>query len=401
LNGLGFQALGVQRLFSFVILALCLLILGINRFTVVRDLGTTGGMFMLFLGSYLLIGMPIGVDWSPAGLLARWHEVEILLSAGLIVLASAVGASHLVLAYRLKWPFRWLGIAALTMPATIFLGKFFPDFISNMAPLADVGRMTGFYLNPNEAGSAVCCAAAILFSCLAYDNRRWWCIAGLVASSVAVIWTFSRAAVIIFALLAMLQIFIGGRRGRFAVLLMAVVLVAGIVWYVISASEGAQGLDRNQQTRINMLARIFTGEISDETAGGRFTLAMSGLRHWSESPLFGHGLGGQRYIREGLGSHNTVIRVLGEAGIVPFGLFILFFVVMAREGWRCKVLPIRVLVLGYLIVFFMGCMTNHGDLVRRHHNVMLGLCFGLLAAATQMEQVLSQQARRRMLRAAP
>jgi O-antigen ligase len=396
LNGLGVQALGIQRMFSYMILALCLIILLINRFTVVRDLGKSGWYFMAFLGSYVLIGMPMNIQFDAAGLLDRWHEIEILLSAALIVLACAVGVSHLVLAFRLKWPFRWLGIAALLMPATIFLSKFFPGFIAQMAPLADIGRMTGFYLNPNEAGSALCCAAAILFACLAYDKRRWWCVIGLVACSAAVIWTFSRAAVITLGLLAILQAFIGGRRGRVVVLMMAGVLVAGIVWYVIRAAQGGQGLDPTQQTRINMLARIFGGELSDETTGSRFSLAMNGITHWLESPLIGHGLGGQRYVGESLGSHNTFIRVLGETGILPFGLLMLFFVMTVQEGMRCKVAPIRILVLGFMLVFFLGCMTNHGELVRRHHNVLLGLSFGLLAAAHEMEQVLAQQARRRV-----
>ena len=396
LNGLGVQALGVQRLFSYLILALCLFILFINRFTVVRDLGKTGGMFMLFLASFVLIGMPIGVEFDAGGLLTRWHEIEVLLSAALIVVACSVGVSHLVLAYRLKWPFRWLGLAAITVPASIFLGKYFPDLINQFGSTLEAGRMTGFFVNPNAAGAAVCCAAAILFSCLAYDKRRWWCVAGLVACSVAVIWTFSRAAVIIFALLAMLQIFIGGRRGRLTVLLMAAVLVAGVVGYIVRAAESQKGLDPSQQTRINMLARIFGGELSDETTGSRFTLAKNGIFHWLESPLVGHGLGGQRFIRESLGAHNTFIRILGEAGILPGSLFILFFLVMVHEGWRCRVPPIRILVLGFALVFFLSCMASHGELDSRPKNVMLGICFGLLSAATQMQQVLALQPRRRI-----
>jgi O-antigen ligase len=219
-------------------------------------------------------------------------------------------------------------------------------------------------------------------------------MAGLVASSVAVIWTFSRGSVIIFALLASLQVFIGGRRGRMTVLLMASVLVAGIVWYVVRAAEGERGLDPSQQTRINLLARIFGGELSDETTGSRFTLAFSGIIHWLESPLIGHGLGGQRHIGENLGSHNTFIRTLGETGILPAGLFVLFLAVLVREGWRCRVPPIRILVLGYALVFFLCCMSSHGELESRPKNVMLGICFGLLSAATQMQ--LALQPRRRI-----
>ena len=61
------------------------------------------------------------------------------------------------------------------------------------------------------------------------------------------------------------------------------------------------------------------------------------------------------------------------------------------QGVRCRNPAIRTLVLTYSIVFFFACMTNHGILYHRHHDVMLGICFGLLVAATEIERFVSRR----------
>jgi hypothetical protein len=49
-------------------------------------------------------------------------------------------------------------------------------------------------------------------------------------------------------------------------------------------------------------------------------------------------------------------------------------------GIRCKIPQIRTFVLGYLLLFAVTCLTSNGQLAAREHNLMLGLCFGMIAA---------------------
>jgi len=153
-------------------------------------------------------------------------------------------------------------------------------------------------------------------------------------------------------------------------------------------------LSMSQFRRLTMLTRIFQGDFSSEVTGGRGQIALYALGHWLESPIIGHGLGAQRQIGDHPGPHNTFIRVLGEGGVLPALLFVLFFVVYLRASLRCKVVPVRTIALGYLLLFFLSCLSGHNELVHRYQNVMIGTCFGLLAGAAQLEQVAAQRQRR-------
>jgi O-antigen ligase len=167
-------------------------------------------------------------------------------------------------------------------------------------------------------------------------------------------------------------------------------LAIGTVFLILRiATHHDSGLQADQAKRVNTLALLLSGEISNESTGGRMQYWINGIRQWADSPIWGHGIGTQRRIQNEVmteaGSHNTFLRVLGESGIVPFFLLLIFLWVFFREGQRTKTPYVKTLVLGYFIVMFMSCMTSHNVLTHRHQNAMLGACFGLMAAAREIE----------------
>jgi hypothetical protein len=40
----------------------------------------------------------------------------------------------------------------------------------------------------------------------------------------------------------------------------------------------------------------------------------------------------------------------------------------------------------YWLLLVIACLTSHGVLTRREHNVMMGVCFGMLVAAKAIER---------------
>lgn len=398
LNGLVFQATGKLQAFSYVILALSILTLVFGRFTLLRDLGTSGWAYMTFLGLFIFIGAFVGVTPSAESIAARYQEMRLLLAGVLLTSATAVGVSHFVRGFSFKWGMRWMFLIAWLVPLSVFVGIFFPGIYAYREGIQEAGRHTGFYGNPNEAGMAICISAAAGFACLTYEKRRLICFAGLATAAFAVVLTFSRASILAFGVIAGVQLFALRKQLKVSVLLGVLLVLGGIGVYLARLGTAADDLNRAQFNRLDRLKRIvFQLEFSEETTGGRFKLAMNGVYHWLQSPLIGHGLGGQRRIGEELGAHNSFVRVLGEGGIVPGIAMFAFVFVAAYQAWRCKIAPVRSLALAVVFLFFMSSMTNHGVLQQRYHNIILGIAFGMLSTAKHFEKLGLPAARVRRL----
>jgi O-antigen ligase len=403
LNALGMMALGSEQLFSYGILALCLFILLVYQFNVPSAIGKVGKAFYLYMAVFLLIAVPNNVGNDPMEIYNRLLEIRMNLSSALVVAACAVGTYGIARAYSPKSALRLLGLVALLVPAAVYVGALFPGIYRFREAGAETGRFTGFFGNANSAGSALCAAAAIGFACLVAEKRRSLVIAGLVVTALAVMLTFSRGAFLTAFLLAGLQIFISPVLRHKSILLAGVGIVMLMALLVFQAARGgAEKLEKGQQVRASTMAALLKGDLSAQNTGGRFYLAMNGLKHWLESPIIGHGVGGQRRVGEfELGAHNTFIRILGEGGIISGAFMFGFLWVFYREARRCPIPPLRTLALGYLFVFFMACMTSHGVMIHRHHNAMLGITFGMLAAAREIDAALRARALRGGPRPAP
>jgi hypothetical protein len=86
----------------------------------------------------------------------------------------------------------------------------------------------------------------------------------------------------------------------------------------------------------------------------------------------------------GLGPHNTIVLILGESGIIPAAVFIVFLAYWLWEAFRCRVRPVRSLALCLWIVLVMRVMTAHGAVVDKNHALIIGVGLGLLAGAREL-----------------
>jgi O-antigen ligase len=407
LNTVAYNIWGVTQAFSYVILSVCIVLLLKNRLTVYRDLGPSGRFYVLFVATFLLIATPIGLNVDPDGIIGRLQYVRLLLASVLIVFAAAVAVRSIALAYGIKFTLRVLFALAFLVPVTIWISSYFPEFYRvQIGESRNLSRATGSFNNPNEAGVAVCTFASLIFGFMMSDRSKMLTpiltTGALALSAYAILLTASRGAFVIFLVVVMAQIVVSPGFKKFILMFVGGVVVALMVYAVYSMAMLDDTAATGQIERMENLGRVLTGEISDETTGGRFELAMNGIREWAKSPLIGNGLGTQRRVgAANIGPHNTYILIAGESGLIPLVLFVGLLGVMFWQAWRCHVPAIRTFVMSYTIVLAMAALASHGVLHFRDHALIMGTCFGLLAAALEMKAAAQREAGRRPRPALP
>jgi hypothetical protein len=386
MNTVALNLFGAMQVFSNVILVLCVVILLNYRLTVFRDLGPSGKIFLGFVAAHLAIGTLIGLDADQQSLVARWQEVRLILAMTLLVAASAVAARNILLAYGVRFILRMLFLFSLLIPVAVWLSSYYPELYRvEVGRIFDYSRASGTFGNPNEAASATCLVAALVFSFIVIERSKILGIAGLGVCAYAILLTASRGGFVVFAVLAISQIVISPGFSRFLLFAIGGLLIAGILYGVYNISMVSSTADKGLIQRMEDLSRVARGEITDETTGGRFLLAMNGLNAWASSPILGNGLGSQRRVgAANIGPHNQYISIGGEAGVIPLALFVAMLASLFWYGWHCQIPAIRTFSLGCAIVVTLVCLTSHSVLGSREINIMLGICFGLLSGSTDL-----------------
>ena len=176
----------------------------------------------------------------------------------------------------------------------------------------DYGRYSGFYLNPNGAGF-VCLIGYSLSYGLKEKKRK---LLFQLLFTVAGILTFSRTFIVIWLLITLVSAIIKKEN--------MVNLGAGIFLFVMTL--GLASILNLNPVRLSMFENLIS---NSSGFGSEFEMG-SRTDNWSvyyeniiDKPIFGNGfkaLSGQNEVKQGV--HNTFLLVLGEAGIIPFLIFI-------------------------------------------------------------------------------
>jgi O-antigen ligase len=395
LNTVAYNLFGITQFFSNVILVLCVVLLLNYRLTVFRDLGPSGKLFMGFVAAQLAIGTLVGLSADREMLLARWLEVRLILAMTLLVAAMAVAARNILLAFGVRFFLRLLFLCSLLIPIAIWASSYYPEFYRVEGGRSfDASRASGTFANPNEAAAATCLVAAIIFSFMVIERSKVLGTVALCLCAYAILLTASRGGFVVFAVLALSQILISPGFSRFLLFAVGSILIAGILYGVYNISMVSSTANVGLIRRMENLSQVARGNITDETTGGRFQLALNGLNEWAKSPLLGNGLGTQRRVgAANIGPHNQFISIGGEGGVIPLGLFVATLASLFWYGWHCQIPAIRTFALGCAIVVSMVCLMSHGVLASREINVILGVCFGMLSGSMELARANAQAPR--------
>lgn len=224
-------------------------------------------------------------------------------------------------------------------------------------------RNMGVFANPNQAGlQANIILIILLYFFLTSSKHKWLLLLLLPLVVYASFRTFSKAAIIatvfVFAIFAG-SLFINplkiSSRARYGLLAMLIV-ISGISGYIITNIEDiVQGFDINQMKRVALsFELVVNGEINNETTSNRNELIAHGWEMIKERPLLGSGLGSfHRYVGPGFthGSHNQFFNILGESGIFPFVMILLFFILTTWRVFCTNSTAIQ--FFGFAIVFLL------------------------------------------------
>ena len=248
-----------------------------------------------------------------------------------------------------------LGIGALSIIVNALI---FPTANADFNPT--YGRFSGFYLNPNYAGAVCIIGYAISFSM----KNKWLRIIGQLTFTLAGILTFSRTFIVIWLVLSAIAIY-QNKRNLVAPVIGALVLI------FVFAFSGKLTLNKD---RFKALSSIFMkGPVESSTITHDGRAATWGIYTGMimDKPLFGNGFNKLRS-RDygGPGVHNSYLMILGEAGIIPFLIFIGIYIHLFIQALKnFKTHPEYFYI---IVTLLLALSTGHGYL-RVYFNVFISM----------------------------
>lgn len=393
---------GVQALALPIMIALaaCHLLLAslVLRLSWGKVLGTPGLLIAAALASYLVLGAASSIETGAGGWRYAMRYGYVLLG----VVATAVGAAAVLrrmgaegLALGL---FPLFGVASALVLASPWLPEM-PILETDLSPI-ESARPAGFFGDPNGAGFAGCAAVALALPALGVRRIRAPALLVLALGAAAAIVSLSRAAIVtlwvvclVFAALSS-----SGLRSRLLVGALGLAGLAGAVFAILAAW-------RIPFLSFNLAKRMTFDNDSGENRAYLLEIALSRV---ADSPLLGNGFGGfhsmQRldgitcYAIGGYGScgtHNFLLTMAGEAGIVPPILFLLFLAAAVRARLKSGPSLAGDAAMGWAVVLTGEMMTKHSALIGAPWNAFL--IGAICAAAVHAER---RSAQRRALQGA-
>ncbi len=178
---------------------------------------------------------------------------------------------------------------------------------------SDFGRYSGFYLNPNEAGFICIYGYSLVFS---LKNTSLKLLGQFVFTLMGLL-TFSRTFIVIWIILNLISLKISVKNIR--IFGLGILLFATLIF--IDHIVGLNNPRFDQLKSIVTNEKVSTNEISEDSRMATWA------QHYDEilaSPYFGNGYGTFSGGTGPLGVHNSYLLIIGEAGIIPFVIFLAY-----------------------------------------------------------------------------
>lgn len=266
--------------------------------------------------------------------------------------------------------------------ATCIFTLLSPQLAQYLNYVAAQERASGLFENPNEAATAALYALVLI---LAFPTGKPAVTLVQIGIAIAaLILTFSKNGFLIMFVIFAYYIY-EKRSAKLAILFFLIVPSLSVIATTIVATGGID-LYGEQKERFDDILAIFTGNFNARTTTGRTLLWDFGMDRIAHTFPWGGGLG-QFHAMEGgfrgttngwLGIHNTFLMILGEAGVIPFVLFIVFLVGLCLRSVHTRH---RFVAIGFCIVLVFDMTATHGVLGFRLANVVLAFMIAIASQA--------------------
>ena len=353
--------IGVPGVTRIVALS-CVLLAATSRYSPMRAMGMPGFFFLAAVALHSIIGTAVSM----------YHDVEFVPSStqqysllGMLIVAVAASgvaetASRIGIDRLLRAVLAILVITSITVVATPALELL--EIVWSVVR----GRPEGILAGSNEGAMFACLTVALASALIAWRGASVLPIVAICVAVPAAVVTASRTGMVMLAAIVIMHICFGAKKHGVAavvpVSLIALAVFAAIGWLIVTEPDLLFTLD---------LGRM------DSVETDRLLLAQHGLSLIRESPIFGHGIDTflemrgspascRTHVQEiGCGVHVLYLVFLGEAGILPFISFLMFFVaVFAKCSWPPDSLP-KIVVLSWMLclaIFSLMAPTIHTDI---------------------------------------
>jgi O-antigen ligase len=240
------------------------------------------------------------------------------------------------------------------------------------------GRAAGLFANPNDAGVAALYALVLVAAYPARSRSFTYC--QIAVALAALLLTFSKAGLICLFLITMLVLIERRSLGLFIFAALGFV-VAGFGFRYLFENN-LLNLSMEQRERVGDVMNILGGEVSSRTTTGRTIMWELGMRRIEQLLPWGAGLGQFHSLEGGsrgslkiwLGVHNTFLMILGEGGLFPFVLFIVFLLRSFVLAFRAKE---RLVGVGFGLIAVIDMFSSHSTLGFRLSNITTAIMMAI------------------------
>ena len=248
----------------------------------------------------------------------------------------------------------------------------------------------GFSGNTNAQGLFILAGIALA---LALPLQRKTALAALVVLFAGIYLTGSRSALATSVIIAIICMLVDSTRIRTTLL---ATIAAGLVLFTPIALHSISNASSNDEAQGPTNALIFlpsTRAIEPSSDGERLNSIKGGWELWTESPLFGAGIGAHYEQTAANGAplviHNVPVWLLAETGAVGLLIFLSVGVLITRSLWQQWISGSQ--VAGGLLLFFIGATAMsmaHDLLYQRVIWFFLGLALGYVQLAESSDRLI-------------
>jgi hypothetical protein len=282
-----------------------------------------------FLGAAVWLALALLATWRPPPLPSR--AVLALAALSVLTLLSALWGRSGEMLHVVQLPVLYAGLlyaAEWAGPRSVDALR---PAIVVVAAAGIVGRATGWAAPSPEPGSVrmawpigyanglgLLCAIGVI---LCASSRRWWL--GAAVCAVALVWTFSRSAIVACVLGLILLVRVPRR-----------IAIAGALVLAVAAVLLARPVYQRFQSPAPDTRNV--SRLATVSGHGRTTLWRAALREGAHHPLAGGGAGSWR--REAAGknlpanAHSLELETFAELGVLGLLALAAFFVSVPRRG---------------------------------------------------------------------
>ena len=364
-----------------------LVLVGLVHVRLSQALGGPGVLILATIVSHLLIGFTVSVVTAVEMRGDVYGNVKDHAISLTVISAAALGGRAILERLGVEAFLKSMLMILMASSTTVLLSPILPS-MGDPLNVGDSFRLTGTHVNPNYAGFAGCMTAVLALAFLCNVRRHLLGYLGLTAGSFAIFASFSKTAVISLALISIFFLLFNGRGSRVSVLLcLGAVTLSGVIALQFLILKGTP-LHLGQLKRTAHVVQLMSGGgIDDEVLTQRRTLWKLGQRLALESPIVGNGLSQLRHMHGGrmahdgawLGVHNLYLLLLGEAGVVPFSLYLLHLFSLLRLNWTAPKTLVRDVVVGWTMTVALVSGTMDHVWAVELHACLIGLTCAMAA----------------------